>query len=54
MTRYTIGITCVLDNGKNRVIPMDEGNRHYKEYLEWVSKGNEPDPMTDDQKLMYD
>lgn len=24
-------------------IPMDESNRHYKEYLEWVAEGNEPE-----------
>jgi len=25
-------------------IPMTNGNRHYQEYLEWVEKGNTPDP----------
>ena len=24
-------------------IPKDEANRHYQEYLEWVSKGNTPE-----------
>tara|TARA_R100000773_G_scaffold21384_1_gene18962 strand:- start:264 stop:434 length:171 start_codon:yes stop_codon:yes gene_type:complete len=24
-------------------IPKSEGNRHYQEYLEWVSKGNTPE-----------
>jgi len=25
-------------------IPFDEANTDYKEYLEWVAEGNEPDP----------
>ncbi len=25
-------------------IPFDEGNRDYREYLEWVAKGNKADP----------
>ena len=24
----------------NMAIPIDENNRHYREYLEWVEKGN--------------
>lgn len=28
-------------------IPLDEGNRHYQEYLEWVAEGNEPEPAGD-------
>ena len=23
-------------------VPVDEGNRHYQEYLEWVAEGNTP------------
>jgi hypothetical protein len=28
------------ENGKNSVIPINEGNRHYKEVLQWVADGN--------------
>ena len=30
------------DNGVIASIPMDENNRHYQEYLEWLAEGNEP------------
>ena len=34
--------TDVLDQEStpNMAIPIDENNRHYREYLEWVEKGN--------------
>ena len=25
-------------------IPMNEDNRDYQEYLEWLAEGNEPEP----------
>jgi hypothetical protein len=28
-------------------IPFDEGNRDYREYLEWTAKGNTADPAPD-------
>jgi len=33
----------ILDQENNYAIPKDEANRHYQEYLEWVSKGNTPE-----------
>jgi hypothetical protein len=44
----------------NAYIPPDPGNRDYREYLEWVEAGNEPEPapvppvppvLTTEQKL---
>ena len=32
-------IDAVIDN-ENISIPIDEGNRHYQEILEWVAEGN--------------
>jgi len=28
----------------SKSIPLDEANTDYQEYLEWVAKGNTPDP----------
>tara|TARA_R100000995_G_scaffold53279_1_gene25939 strand:+ start:1463 stop:1636 length:174 start_codon:yes stop_codon:yes gene_type:complete len=25
------------------LVPFDEGNRHYQQYLEWVAEGNTPE-----------
>jgi hypothetical protein len=30
------------ENGGVSWVPEARGNRHYEEYLEWVSEGNEP------------
>ncbi len=34
----------VHTNNGSTFIPFFEGNRHYREYLEWLSQGNEPEP----------
>ncbi len=36
----SIGKTTNTSNGRVLFIPVDESNRHYQEYLEWVSEGN--------------
>ena len=33
-----------VDGSVVSLIPMDEGNADYQEYLEWVSEGNTPTP----------
>ena len=32
--------TTILRLSDNAIIPMDENNRDYREYLQWVSEGN--------------
>ena len=39
---------CVMKKEGNNTLyipitPSSEGNRHYQEYLEWVSEGNTPE-----------
>tara|TARA_R100000008_G_scaffold69026_1_gene46352 strand:+ start:137 stop:310 length:174 start_codon:yes stop_codon:yes gene_type:complete len=31
---------AVVDDGINRIVPLDEDNRHYQEILKWVEDGN--------------
>ncbi len=47
LTKFTNSITGVTTEGDviiriadNAAIPIDEANRHYQEYLEWVAEGN--------------
>jgi hypothetical protein len=38
---------CVVkthEDGAISAFPMSEDNRDYREYLEWVAEGNQPDP----------
>jgi hypothetical protein len=35
----------VLRTADNAHIPFDEGNMDYQEYLQWLSEGNNPDPV---------
>jgi len=37
----TVGVEKI---GANMVIPFDEANTDYQEYLRWLEEGNEPDP----------
>ena len=49
--KYKLQEITILDTEFGMSIPMDEGNRHYKEYLEWVSEGNTPDPEFSDVEI---
>lgn len=31
----------IYDNGEKLFVPLNEGNRHYQEVLQWVADGNE-------------
>lgn len=35
---------AILRTTDNAVVPMDQKNRDYQEYLEWVAQGNTPEP----------
>ena len=47
-THFTDGTTTqdniIKRKTDNAYIPMDESNRDYQEYLEWVAAGNTADP----------
>jgi hypothetical protein len=34
----------VVDGDRHTVIPFDEGNTDYQQYLKWVEEGNTPLP----------
>ena len=33
-------LKVVYQDGTESFVPLDEGNRHYKEVLQWVADGN--------------
>lgn len=43
-TDHLYNITVVIRKSDGASIPIDESNKDYQEYLEWVAKGNEPEP----------
>ena len=40
------GMDTVLRVADGAIIPFDDENRDYQAYLEWLSQGNEPEPVT--------
>jgi hypothetical protein len=40
-TEFTDGF--VIDVNNSLWIPIDEGNRNYREYLAWLEEGNVPE-----------
>lgn len=41
---YKLTLYGVIRTADNAVIPMDDGNRDYRKYLDWLSAGNVPEP----------
>jgi hypothetical protein len=44
MAKYKLTESGVLDTETGAHIPNNEGNRHWREYQEWLAEGNTPDP----------
>tara|TARA_B110000483_G_scaffold237606_1_gene312651 strand:+ start:974 stop:1150 length:177 start_codon:yes stop_codon:yes gene_type:complete len=36
-------VQCILRIEDNAFIPMNESNKDYQEYLEWLAEGNTPE-----------
>jgi hypothetical protein len=51
MYKLTPNNDIVYDLTNQWYIPVDRGNRHYQEYLKWVSLGNTPDPAYSEAEL---
>lgn len=39
------GVTLTREDGSVLSIPNAEGNRHWREYQEWLAEGNTPEPQ---------
>lgn len=42
-------VTMIYDREQDFYIPLSEGNRMYREYLEWLAEGNTPDPADSEE-----
>jgi len=42
--KLTLDGTTIIRTSDNAVIPVKEENRNYREYLDWISRGNVADP----------
>jgi len=45
MSDYILSESGVIRTSDNASIPNDDGNRDWREYLEWLADGNTPDPI---------
>ena len=46
---------CIKDLETGGYIPLDEGNRHFTEYMLWCAEGNSPEPkVTAEEQLVLD
>jgi len=41
----------ILRNEDSAIIPFDELNIDYLDYLDWIAEGNDPDPCTPPEKV---
>lgn len=44
MARFRLVRGGVIDTENARFVPDAPGNRHWREYQEWLAEGNTPDP----------
>ncbi len=51
MSKYKLSDNGVFDKENNMYIPNAPGNRHWREYQEWLSQGNVPEQQYDLQNL---
>lgn len=42
-----ISFRLIDENNKVLIVPEDENNRHYQEYIAWIAEGNEPEVIND-------
>ena len=50
MSTYKLldGGNCILLVPSQKLIPADDDNKDYQEYLAWLADGNQPDPVEQD------
>jgi hypothetical protein len=48
---YKIREFNILNKETGKYIPLDENNRHYKEYLKWLAEGNKPEPFETKEEI---
>lgn len=51
MSKYKLTENGVIDQETESFIPNISGNRHWREYQEWLSEGNIPDPQYTEEEL---
>ena len=51
MKKYKLIENGVLDQETESFIPNTPSNRHWREYQEWLSEGNIPDPQYTEEEL---
>jgi len=52
MIKYKLTSTGVFDREINASIPLDQGNRHWREFQAWLAEGNTPEPEFTPEQLL--